>query len=106
MRILLDECTPRLVKKRLQQFVIQTAQEMGWVGIKNGRLLNLAEGQFDVLISTDQNLPYQQNLSGKKLTVIILPSNKVPVVAQLIPAIEQALREIQPGTFYEIPLPQ
>jgi len=57
------------------------------------------------LVSTGQNLPYQQNLSGKNLAVIILPSNKVPVVAQLIPALEQSLKVIQPGTFVEIPLP-
>lgn len=78
---------------------------MGWAGIKNGKLLNLAEGQFEILISTDQNLPYRQNLSGKKLAVIILPSNKVPIVAQLMPAIEQALQTIQQATFVEIPLP-
>jgi len=105
LKILLDECTPRLVKRRLPQFIIQTVQEMGWSGIKNGRLLNLAEGHFDILVSTDQNLPYQQNLSGKKLAVIILPSNKVPIVAQLIPALEEALKVIQPGIFFEIPLP-
>jgi len=105
LNILLDECTPRLVKRRLPQFFIRTAQEMGWTGIKNGKLLNLAESQFEVLISTDQNLPYQQNLAGKKIAVIILPSNKVPVVAQLVPAIEQSLKAIQPGTFVEIPLP-
>lgn len=105
MKILLDECTPRLVKKRLPQFFIRTAQELGWTGIKNGKLLSLAEGQFDVLVSTDQNLPFQQNLTGKKLAVIILPSNKVPIVAQLISAIEQSLQAIQPGTFIEIPLP-
>jgi len=105
LKILLDECTPRLVKKRLPQFFIRTLQELGWAGIKNGKLLNLAEGQFDVLVSTDQNLPFQQNLTGKKLAVIILPSNKVPIVAQLISAIEQSLQFIQPGTFIEIPLP-
>jgi len=94
-----------MVKKRLPQFVIHTVQEMGWAGIKNGELLKLPEGRFDVLVSTDQNLPYQQNLSSKKLAVIILPSNKVPVVAQLIPALEQSLKVIQPGSFLEIPLP-
>ncbi|MGH7493707.1 MAG: DUF5615 family PIN-like protein [bacterium] len=105
MKILLDECTPRLVKKQLPQFIIHTVQEMGWAGIKNGRLLNLAEGQFDILVSTDKNLPNQQNLSGKRLAVIILPSNKVPIVAQLIPALERSLKVIHPGTFLEIPFP-
>jgi len=105
LKILLDECTPRIVKKRLPKFVIYTVQEMGWAGIKNGKLLRLAEGQFDVIVSTDKNLPYQQNLSGKSLAVIILPSNKVPIVEQLIPALEQSLQVIQPGTFLEIPPP-
>ena len=105
MNILLDECTPRLVKKRLPQFFICTAEEMGWTAIKKGKLLNMAEGQFDILISTDQDLPYQQNLAGRRIAVIILPSNKVPVVAQLMSAVEQALQTIQPGTFVEIPLP-
>lgn len=105
MKILLDECTPRVVKKRLPHLDIQTVQEIGRAGIKNGKLLDLAEGQFDILISTDQNLPHQQNLTGKQLAVIILPSNQVPVVAQLIPALEQALSFVQPGTFFTIPLP-
>jgi hypothetical protein len=78
---------------------------MGWAGIKNGKLLNLAVGRFEVLASTDQNLPYQQILSGKQIMVIILPTNKIPVVAQLISSIEQALKTIHPGTFVEIPLP-
>ncbi|MFQ5631640.1 MAG: DUF5615 family PIN-like protein [bacterium] len=105
MKILLDECTPRVVKKRLAHFFIRTVQDMGWAGIKNGQLLNMAEGQFDVLVSTDQSLPYQKNLKSKRLMVIILPSNQVPVVSQLIPALEQALQTMQPGTFVEIPLP-
>lgn len=105
MRILIDECTPHIVKRRLPRFDIKTVQEMGWNGVKNGRLFSLAEGQFDVLISTDQNLPHQQNLTGKKLAVITLPSNNVTIVARLISAIEQALNSIQPGTFCEIPLP-
>ena len=104
MRILLDECTPRIVKKLLSHLDIATVQERGWAGIKNGRLLELAEDHFEILISTDQNLPYQQNLSGKKLAVLILPSNKVPVVTQLIPALENAMAAVQPGEFLQIPL--
>jgi len=56
MKILLDECTPRIVKKRLPERDISTVQEMGWSGIKNGKLLMEAEGLFDVLITTDKNL--------------------------------------------------
>lgn len=78
---------------------------MGWTGLSNGDLLALAEKQFDAFITADQNLRYQQNLSGRRLSVIVLLSNQVPVVATLLPAINQALKGIEPGAFVEIPLP-
>ena len=88
MNILLDECTPRIVKKRLPHLAIRAVQEMGWAGIKNGALLKLAEAQFEVFITTDKNLRYQQNLTKRKLAVILLPTNQVPIIAALIPEIE------------------
>ncbi|MGH6628449.1 MAG: hypothetical protein ACREB3_01825, partial [Burkholderiales bacterium] len=60
---------------------------------------------FDVFITTDKNLRYQQNLSGKSLAFIQLPTNQVPIVAALIPEIEAALATINPGDFVEIALP-
>ena len=105
MRILLDECTPRAVKTGLPAFAISTVQEMGWAGVKNGELLRRAEAQFDVLITTDQNLQYQQNLAAGRLAVIVLPSNQVPIVMKLLPSIEQALQSISAGAVVEIPLP-
>ncbi len=105
MNIILDECTPRIVKKRLPHFGIRTVQEMGWAGVKNGALLNLVEGQFDVFITTDKNIRYQQNLSGRKLAFIVLPTTQVPIVAKLVPVAETALMTIQVGDFVEIPLP-
>lgn len=105
MNVLLDECTPRIVKKRLAGHTIRTTQEMGWGGYKNGDLLASAEAHFEVFITTDKNLRYQQNIKGRKLTVLVLPSNQVPVVEALIPAIESALMTIRAGDFIEIPLP-
>ncbi|MCI0392167.1 MAG: hypothetical protein MOB07_25835 [Acidobacteria bacterium] len=105
MNILLDECTPRIVKKRLPHFAIRTVQEMGWAGIKNGPLLKLVEAHFEVFITTDKNLRHQQNLAQTKLAFILLPSNQVPIVAALVPEIEAALNNIQIGEFIEIPLP-
>jgi hypothetical protein len=55
MNILLDECTPRLLKQPLPEFEIATVQELGWTGITNGALLQLAEDRFEVLITTDKN---------------------------------------------------
>lgn len=103
MNILLDECTPRVVKKRLPHLAIRTVQEMGWGGVKNGELLKLADKQFDVFTTTDKKLRYQQNLSRFKLGVILLPSNRVPVVIAVISEIEAVLKTIQPGDFVEIP---
>lgn len=105
MNILLDECTPRIVKKRLPHFAIRTVQEMGWAGVKNGALLKLAEAQFEVFITTDKNLRNQQNLAKRKLAFILLPTNQVPIVAALVPEIEAALNNIQIGDFMEIPYP-
>ena len=79
MKILLDECAPRVVKRRLPSRNVSAVQEMGWAGTKNGALLALAEAQFDVFITTDKNLRYQQNLAGRRLAFILLPSNSVPV---------------------------
>jgi uncharacterized protein DUF5615 len=105
MNILLDECTPRIVKKRLPHLAIRTVQEMGWTGIKNGALLKLAEEQFEIFITTDKNLRHQQNLAKRKLAFILLPTNQVPIVAALVPEIEAALNNIQIGDFVEIPYP-
>lgn len=105
MKVLLDECTPRIVKKRLSRHDVSTVQEMGWAGVKNGELLALAEPQFDVFVTTDQSLRHQQNLSRQKLAFVLLPSNQVPVVEAMIPALEIALTNIKAGDFVGIPLP-
>lgn len=105
MKILLDESAPRLIKTSLPEFSISTVQEMGWAGLKNGELLALAEKQFDVFITADRQLRYQQNLAGRRLAVIVLPSNQVPAVIALLPAIRQAINGIQPGTYEELTLP-
>ena len=102
MRILLDERTPRVVKTRLPQRAISTGQEKGWAGIKNGELLARAEQHFDVLVTADRKFPYQQNLTGRRLAVVVLPTNQVPAVVRLLPDLERALDAIQPGTFVEL----
>lgn len=105
MKILLDECTPHVLKKLLTGLDIKTAQDQGWHGITNGELLTLAEKEFDVLITSDQNLKYQQNLSTRQLAIVQLPTNQVPIVAKLAPVVQEQLRTIQVGQFIEIGLP-
>ena len=104
MKILLDESVPRLLKLRLPQLNISTVQEMGWAGVQNGELLRRAEEHFDVLITADRNLRYQQNLSGRKLAILVLPSNQVPLVTRLVPVVEALLITIQPGAIVDVPL--
>ena len=105
MKVLLDESAPRLIKTSFPEFSISTVQEMGWTGLKNGELLALAEKQFDVFITADKQLRYQQNLTGRRLSVIVLPTNQVPAVIALLPAIRQAISEIQPGAYAELTVP-
>lgn len=104
MTILLDESVPRLIKARLPDLAIRTVQEMGWTGLKNGPLLKPAEEQFDVFVTADKKLRSQQNLLGRRLAVLVLPSKQVPVIISLLPLIEQSLKTIQRGTFIEVPL--
>jgi len=104
VKILLDESVPRLLKLRLPQLNISTVQEMGWTGVQNGELLAEAEEHFDVLITADRNLRYQQNLSGRKLAILVLPSNQVPLVTRLVPVVETLLITIQPGAIVDVPL--
>jgi hypothetical protein len=104
VKILLDESVPRLLKLRLPQLDISTVQEMDWAGLRNGELLRRAEEHFDVFVTADQNLRYQQNLSGRTLAILVLPSNQVPLVTRIVPVVETLLTTIQPGTIVDVPL--
>lgn len=102
MKIIIDECVPSIVKRGLPERGIVSVQEMGWAGIKNGELLKLVSAEFDVFITSDKNLRYQQNLTTLDLSIILLPSNQVPVVKALLPKIDAALAEIGSSDFIEI----
>jgi predicted nuclease of predicted toxin-antitoxin system len=102
MKVLLDECTPHVLKRLLTDVEISTVQELGWSGITNGSLLKRAEGQFDVLITSDQNWKHQQNVAGVQIAIIQLHTNQVPKVIALAPAVHASLRSIQPGGFVAI----
>lgn len=78
MNVLLDECLPRKLKREFTGQHVATVPEMGWASIKNGALLRLAESAFDVFITADQNLQYQQNLHSSVIGIIVLiaPNNR------------------------------
>jgi predicted nuclease of predicted toxin-antitoxin system len=105
MRILLDECVPRRLKRELPLHVVHTVPELGWSGKKNGELLQLMKGQnFDVFLTTDQNLRYQQNLQAAGIAVVVLvaPTNRLSDLIPLMPSALAALSTIQPGDVVEI----
>jgi hypothetical protein len=102
LRILLDEGVPDVIKKRLSTLSIFTAEEMGWRGIKNGAMLDLMAEEFQTIVTTDKNLPFQQNLAKRRIGAVILPSNRIRIVIELIPKIETALLTITPGQFVQL----
>jgi hypothetical protein len=102
MKVIIDECVPHIVKRRLAERQIKTVQEMGWAGIKNGQLLKLVEKNFEVFITSDKNLKYQQNLVDRNLAIILLPSNQIPIIENLLSQIDDALENIHPGSYVEI----
>lgn len=78
---------------------------MGWAGLKNGNLLAAADGHFDMFITTDKNLRFQQNLKKYSFAVVLLPSNRMAIILSLITEIEAVVNSIEPGDFVEILLP-
>lgn len=102
MKVLIDECLPGYLKSLLPASSTETVQDAGWSSLKNGPLLKLAEGAFDVFLTADQNLRYQQNLKGRKIAIIVFPSNRLPVVKEYEDRLKQALSQIKPGDFVEL----
>jgi predicted nuclease of predicted toxin-antitoxin system len=104
MRLLLDECVPKRLKRELLGHETKTVQDMGWAGIKNGELLSLADGQFDALLTVDQGIEYQQNLAGLTISVVIMraPSNDVDDLQPLLPAVEKVLTSLRPGEIMRV----
>lgn len=100
MRILLDECLPKKLKKDFLNHEVKTVPEMGWAGKKNGELLPLAENHFDIFITADQNIQYQQNLKTRSITIFVLksPNSRYETLRLLIPnVLEKINKELKKG---------
>jgi len=101
MKVLIDECAPKGLKHALATHGHEclTVQEAGWSGKENGELLTFAEDKFDVLVTLDTNLGYQQNLAGRKISIIVLRarSNRLAHISPLFPACVSARDTIRPG---------
>lgn len=82
-----------------------TAQQRGWAGIKNGDLLRHAEGEFDLFITSDQNIRYQQNLAGRRIPILELSTNKLRRLQAAAPLIQAAVAAVHPGDFRQLHIP-
>jgi predicted nuclease of predicted toxin-antitoxin system len=99
MKVLIDENLPRKLAGHLKGHECRTVAECGWAGKKNGELLSLAEPQFDVLLTLDKNIPYQQDLKLGRIAILIVraPSNRIQDLLPVIPDCLIALQSIEPG---------
>ena len=99
MRILLDECVPRGLKRSFPGHLVLTVPAIGYAGKKNGELLPLISSRFDVLVTTDVNLQYQQRLSSYDIAFALLraKSNDIEDVRPLVPKLLARLGELAPG---------
>jgi predicted nuclease of predicted toxin-antitoxin system len=105
MRLLVDECIDERLRLLFPGHECESARFAGLAGLKNGRLLGAAEeGGFDVLITADQNIPEQQNLSGRKIALVILcgPTNRLRDLELLVPAAISAIGSIRRGDVVRI----
>ena len=102
MKILFDHGTPAPLRRQLAGHVISTAYEMGWAKLSNGDLLAAAERSFGVFITTDQNLRYQQNLGGRLLAILVLPTTSWPEIQRHINKVSDAVNALKPSDFIEL----
>jgi predicted nuclease of predicted toxin-antitoxin system len=105
MRILLDECLPWPMRELLSSHQCVTTQKRGWGGIKNGELLQHAEGEFDLFITSDQNIRYQQSLAGRRIPILELSTNDLRRILAAATQIQNAVAMIKPGEFKQLKIP-
>ena len=97
--MLLDECVPKRLKREFSDYEISTVDEAGFKGLKNGNLIRAADGKYDVLITVDKNMRYQQNISKLPLAIIVLSSfsNRFESLMPLVPKALESLKNIKIG---------
>ena len=102
MRILFDQGTPVPLRQLLSGHSVSTAYEMGWSELANGDLLEAAEADFDALITSDQNLRYQQNLIGRRLAILVLPTTSWPKIRSNEVQVIASIDALRPGEIVEL----
>ena len=107
MRVLLDQGTPNPLRQFLLGHEVSTAYERGWSGLKNGELLDIAEHEgYEVFVTTDSNLKHQQNLSSRRLAIVVLLSTSWPRIRRAADRIVHAIDSATLGSYEEIEVPE
>jgi hypothetical protein len=106
MLVLFDQGTLAPLRHLLQGHAVSTAYELGWSALKNGELLQLAEDNgFEILVTTDTNLKYQQNLSSRKIAIVVLSTTSWPRIKRASDKISAALSLSTAGSYREVAIP-
>ena len=100
--VILDENLPQLLRHHLADFDVVTVQYQGWAGIQNGELISLIDGKFDVFLTADQNLRYQQNLKGRKIAIVELPFIRRADIPYFVERIGAAIISAKVGDYIQI----
>jgi hypothetical protein len=106
MRIILDESVPQKLRLLIEGHTVVTTWFQGWSGLKNGALLDAAEeAGFDLFITADQEISYQQNLTVRKMALLVLSTNNWDLVKANIAAIMAGISAVTPGSYAEVEIP-
>ncbi len=106
MRILFDQGTPAPLRRFLHHHEVVTAYERGWARLTNGLLLEAAESAgFELLVTTDTNLRYQQNLAERRIGIVVLTTTSWPRIQRATESVAQAVESAFPGCYIEVPIP-
>lgn len=107
MRILFDHGTPAPLQPFLANHTIQEAKDLGWDTLSNGELLKAAEeAGFDVLLTTDKNIRFQQNLSRFAIAIVVLGNSTWPVLRRHVTRVVEAVNSAKPGSYSEVEIPE
>jgi hypothetical protein len=106
MRVLFDQGTPDPLRNHLRLHNVSTAYERGWSNLENGQLLDAAELEgYEVLVTTDASLKYQQNLGARQLGIVVLLSTSWPRIQRVVPLVVAAIEAARPGSYEEVDIP-
>src|ERR1022692_4571017 len=106
MLIIFDQATPVPIRPYLEGHTVRTAAQQGWDKLRNGDLLTAAEDAgFEILLTTDKNMRYQQNLAGRKIAIVVLGQQQWPRLRPPIQRVAEAVNAATPGSYAEVEIP-